>query len=80
MPLLIRIIYIIVVHNFFQSNITEDFGGHTIIISDREADEGQESSVTAEANTSSMRRSSSLFIYPNTGARAKKSSSAQVMV
>ena len=63
----------------FKSNDTLDVGGHTTIVSDREADKNQESSVIAEANKSSMRRSSSRFMYPNTEAWAKKSTSAQAM-
>ena len=78
---LIRIIYTIAVHNCFQSNVTVDVGGHTTIVSDRGVDENQESSVAAEANKSSMKGSASLFLLPNrTGARPKRSTSAQVMV
>ena len=65
---------------FFQSNVTADVGGRTTIVPDREADENQESSVTAEANNSSLRRSSSLLVYPNIGAWAKKSTSAQAIL
>ena len=68
-------------HNFFQSNVTVDVGGHTTIVPDRKADENQESSETTEANKWSMKRSSSLFISAiSTGARPKKSTSAQVML
>ena len=66
---------------FFQSNVTVDVGGHTTIVPDRVADENQESSVTDEANKSSMKGSSSLFLLPkSSGARTKRSTSAQVML